>query len=320
MRPSRQIGPVGRVYGADRAGDTPKQTIQAPPDSPQEEIMSNYTYGSLPFTTTTFTAPVAGSSDVITANAAANFTINGNGGNDTITTGSGNDTITTGNGNDVIRAGDGNNTVSAGDGTNSVTSGAGNDTITTGSGNDVIAAGNGDNIVNAGSGTNSVTTGSGADTITTGSGADTINSGAGNDIINAGAGNDTITPGAGIDAMIGGGGHDTFVYGSLADARLGADTISDFSTASFTGAGEGDRLNLHGLIHDFSGVRTGESLAQLVADGHLHFSAGGGGTVISFDSNGSAAGGTAGVLATLVGVPFATESASVSAFADNILV
>jgi Ca2+-binding RTX toxin-like protein len=314
------------------------QTIQAPPDSPQEEIMSNYTYGSTPFTSTTFTAPVAGSSDVITANAAANFTINGNGGNDTVTTSSGNDTITTGSGNDVIRAGDGNNTVTAGDGTNNVTSGAGNDTITTGSGNDVIAAGNGDNTVNAGSGTNSVTTGSGADTITTGAGNDNINSGAGNDIINsgagndiinagagndsvnAGAGNDTITPGAGIDALTGGGGHDTFVYGSLADARLGADTGSDFSTASFTQAGEGDRLDLRGLIHDFTGVHRGETLAQLVSDGHLHFSAGGGGTAISFDSNGSASGGTLGVLVTLVGVPFATESASVSAFGDNILV
>jgi Ca2+-binding RTX toxin-like protein len=191
--------------------------------------------------------------------------------------------------------------------------------------------------VNAGSGTNSVTTGSGADTITTGGGADTINSGAGNDIINSGAGNDrivagagndivnagagddTITPGAGIDSLIGGGGHDTFVYGSLADARLGADTISDFSTSSPRQAGEGDWLDLSGLINDFTRTR-GESLSQLVASGHLDFSAGGGGTVISFDSNGSASGGTAGVLVTLVGVAFTSESAAVTAFADNILV
>jgi hypothetical protein len=119
--------------------------------------------------------------------------------------------------------------------------------------------------------------------------------------------------------MIGGGGHDTFVYGSLADARLGADTISDFSTSSFTREGEGDRLDLHGLIHDFSGVHGG-SLAQLVAGGYLHFSAGAGGTVISFDSNGSASGGVAGTLVSLAGVPFVTESAAVVAFADNVLV
>ena len=42
--------------------------------------------------------------------------------------------------------------------------------------------------------------------------------------------------------------------------------------------------------------------------------------MISFDSNGSAAGGSIGVLATLVGVAFSTESDAVTAFADNILV
>ena len=54
--------------------------------------------------------------------------------------------------------------------------------------------------------------------------------------------------------------------------------------------------------------------------GYLDFSAGGGGTVISYDSNGSAAGGAIGVLVTMVGVGFSTEAAAVSAFADNILV
>jgi hypothetical protein len=57
-----------------------------------------------------------------------------------------------------------------------------------------------------------------------------------------------------------------------------------------------------------------------VKSGHLDFSAGGGGTVISFDSNGSASGGSAGVLVTLVGVPFTTEGAAVTSFADNIVV
>jgi hypothetical protein len=61
-------------------------------------------------------------------------------------------------------------------------------------------------------------------------------------------------------------------------------------------------------------------LAQLVAGGYLHFSAGGGGTVISFDSNGSASGGVAGTLVSLAGVPFVSESAAVVAFADNVLV
>jgi Ca2+-binding RTX toxin-like protein len=300
--------------------------------------MANYTYGVPPFTTTTFTPPVAGTSDVIRATAAANFTINGNGGHDSVTTGSGDDTITTTGGNDIIKAGMGNNTVNAGSGTNAVTTGGGNDTITTGSGNDRILAGNGNNTVVAGNGSNAVFTGSGDDTITTGSGNDTvlsgagmdiIKSGAGNDIVNAGAGNDTvhagtgndrITPGAGIDKMIGGGGHDTFVYGSLTEAMLGADTISDFSILSPSAPGEGDLLNLSGLVNFFTDVQATTTLAQLVASGHLDFSGNSSNTVISFDSNGSAAGGSMGTLVTLVGVPFSTESASLFGFADNILV
>ena len=263
--------------------------------------MANYTFPLPPFGSTTFTAPVAGTDDVISANAALDFTINGNGGNDVVKTSSGNDTITTGSGDDKIVAGNGNNTVTGGDGKNSVTSGSGDDTITTGSGADVIKSGGGNDI------------------ITSGAGNDLIESGAGNDTVNAGAGNDSIRGGAGIDALTGGGGHDTFVYGSLANAKLGADTISDFSTSNPRQAGEGDKLDLRGLVDDFTSAHGG-SLAQLVASGHLDFSAGGGGTVISFDSNGSASGGSIGVLATLAGVGFSTEAAAVLAFGDNILV
>lgn len=300
--------------------------------------MPNYTYGLPPFTTTTFTSPVSNTNDVITANFLADFSINGNGGNDTVTTAGGNDTITTGSGTDIIAAGNGNNTVNAGDGTNTVTSGSGNDTITTGTGNDKITAGDGNNTVTGGDGKNTVTTGSGDDTITTGAGADIVKSGGGDDIIktgggndiieasggndsiNAGAGNDRITAGAGIDAITGGGGHDTFVYGSLSEALLGADTISDFISSSPSGAGEGDMLNLSGLVDNFSGLRSKFNLQSLVANGYLDFSGDSSNTVISFDSNGSAAGGSSGTLVTLVGIPFATEGASVLAFADNITV
>jgi Ca2+-binding RTX toxin-like protein len=301
-------------------------------------IMANYTYGTLPFTSTTFTSPLLGSDDVINANVLLDFTITGNGGHDAVTTGGGNDTITTGSGNDHIDAGNGNNTVNAGIGTNEVTSGSGNDTITTGSGNDTITAGDGNNTVQGGDGTNNVISGNGNDTITTGSGVDNVSSGsgddiimtgagndfimggAGNDIVNAGAGNDMIVTGGGIDLLTGGGGHDTFRYDTLASAQLGADTIFDFNTANPSSAGEGDRLDLRGLVDDFSGVSNKTSLSKLVASGHIDFSAVAGGTVVSYDSNGSAVGGTFGVLVTLMGVPFTTEAAAVSAFADNILV
>jgi len=49
---------------------------------------NNYTYGVLPFDTTTFTSPLADTSDAISALNMANFTIDGNGGNDTVDTGS----------------------------------------------------------------------------------------------------------------------------------------------------------------------------------------------------------------------------------------
>jgi len=209
--------------------------------------MANFTYGVLPFTSTTFTSPVAGTDDVITAIDPADFTINGNGGNDSVTTGSGNDTITTGDG------------------------------------------------------------------------ADIVNSGGGDDTVNAGTGNDSVTSGGGLDSLTGGGGHDTFVYGSLADALLGADTISDFSTSSANELDEGDVLNLKDLVVDFTGL-SGLTLENLVASGHLDFSGDSTNTVLSFDSNGSAAGGVTGVLVTLVGVGFSTEGNAVNSFADNVLV
>ncbi|MES2634470.1 MAG: calcium-binding protein [Pseudomonadota bacterium] len=300
--------------------------------------MPSYSFGTPPFTTTTFTSPFAGTDDGITAQGNKDFTINGNGGNDKVVSGGGNDTITTTSGNDLIRAGDGNNTVNAGDGTNIVKSGTGNDTITTGSGVDEIEAGDGNNTVDAGDGTNTVTTGAGNDTITTGAGQDLIKAGSGDDIITAGAGADRITAGdgddsvnagegddwinagGGTDSLIGGGGHDTFAYRSLADAVSGADTISDFNTSNPGLEGEGDILHLSRLVNDFANAPSGTTLAKLVASGHLSFSGDSETTVISFDSNGNSAGGSIGTLVTLVGVAFTTEGDAVMAFNDNVLI
>jgi len=192
--------------------------------------------------------------------------------------------------------------VTAGDSKNTVTTGSGDDTTTTGAGADIVKSGGGDDIIR------------------TGGGDDIIDAGAGNDRIDAGVGNDRITSGAGIDAITGGGGHDTFVYGSLSDALLGADTISDFNTSSPSGAGEGDLLSMGNLVANFSGLHGHLSLQSLVSSGYIHFSGDTSNTVISFDSNGSATGGSSGALVTLVGVPFTTEGAAVLAFADNISV
>jgi Ca2+-binding RTX toxin-like protein len=297
--------------------------------------MANYTYGNLPFGTTTFTAPLAGTHDTILALDAADFTIGGNGGNDVVKTGSGNDTVTTGAGNDTIKASSGNNTVSAGDGTNQVTtrngddvvttgtgvdsvdSGGGDDTVTTGGGRDEIQAGNGNNTLSAGAGNDLVRSGSGSDLIDAGSGKDNIASGGGNDSIDGGTGDDRINSGGGIDTLAGGRGHDMFVYAGLDGAMLGADTISDFSKADPAELGEGDVLNLKGLVADFTGT-SGSSFDELVASGHLSISGTSEATVISFDSNGSAALGSQGTLVTLEGVAFVSEEASLLVLADNV--
>lgn len=299
--------------------------------------MAYYTFGVPPFQTTTFTAPVAGTHDVIVTSSPANFTINGNGGNDVVDTANGNDTITTGAGRDVIAAGSGNNTISAGNGANVVTAGNGDDTVTTGTGIDVVSVGHGNNTVTTGGGADVVNTGAGNDIISAGSGNDivsarngndVVNAGSGNDLIhagggndsvNAGTGNDRISAGGGLDSLTGGGGHDTFVYSRLADAMLGADVVSDFSTASPANLTEGDVLDLRNLVGDFTGLPA-LTLANLVASGHLSFSGTSGATVISFDSNGDAALGDRGVLMTLNGVGFTSESASRLAFNDNIVV
>jgi Ca2+-binding RTX toxin-like protein len=316
--------------------------------------MAVFNYGVGTFTTTTFTSPLIDTDDVINALDIANFTLTGNGGDDVIETDEGDDTVTTGAGNDVVTAGNGNNTVSAGAGSNVVTTGSGNDVVTTGAGrdvvntgagNDVVSTGAGIDIVHTGSGDDQITTaggndaiwagagtntidsgvgddvvhsGGGSDSITTAAGADIIGAGRGNDNINAGTGDDTITAGGGIDAIIGGGGHDTFVYDSLGDAMLGADTISDFKTSDPSIVSAGDRLDFSRLVADFSALPD-LTLAELVAQGYLSFSGTPTSTTISFDSNGDTEGGLSGTLVTLTGVAFSSESASVNAFGDNIL-
>jgi len=98
----------------------------------------------------------------------------------------------------------------------------------------------------------------------------------------------------------------------------GADTISDFNAADPTLlAGDGDRLNLKELVASFTGT-TGLSFDELVASGHLTISGTPSETVISFDSNGSAALGSQGVLVTLNGVGFVSEADSLLVLADNV--
>ncbi len=163
--------------------------------------------------------------------------------------------------------------------------------------------------------------GDGNDLIFGQGGDDEIKGGAGDDTIYGGAGDDLIHGGAGSDILDGDGGSNTFVYDSLADAASGTDTINGFDTGTPTPGVGGDRIDISDLLSGFTGA-DGMTLTQLEANGFITFSGANGNadTVISFDSNGSAAGGTAGDLLVLTGVSFTSAAASVTTLQDNIVV
>jgi Tol biopolymer transport system component len=88
----------------------------------------------------------------------------------------------------------------------------GNDNLTGTSGNDIINGSEGDDVL----------TGLRA--------SDVLNGGDGNDILSGGKGSDTLNGGLGNDNLVGSTGKDVFVLG----ARLGVDTISDFTNSQDT--------------------------------------------------------------------------------------
>jgi Ca2+-binding RTX toxin-like protein len=89
----------------------------------------------------------------------------------------------------------------------------------------------------AGSGGSTFTGGIRADTLTGGSGVDNLVGGNGADTINGGGGADAITGGLLADTLTGGAGADDFNFADGDNATItlaGADTITDFTTASDT--------------------------------------------------------------------------------------
>jgi Ca2+-binding RTX toxin-like protein len=164
-------------------------------------------------------------------------------------------------------------------------------------------------------------------------GDDVLYGSGGNDFIFGGSGNDTIfgqnnfdtlVGGAGSDTISGGNQSDTFVFGNLAEVLTGVDTVSSLGGNPFnTGApaANGDVLDIGDLIADFTGLPGTLNLTNLVASGHISFSGANANadTVMSFDSNGSTAGGTTGQLVVLQGVAFVTQAATTAALLDNVI-
>lgn len=131
---------------------------------------------------------------------------------------------------------------------------------------------------------------------------DLIDGSGGNDIIQGGLGSDRLIGGPGNDRLTGGAAADTFRFDSTLNSRTNHDRITDFKPA------QGDRIELARSI--VPALPAGDSLAAAA------FHTGSGFTsraqrilynpslgTLSYDSNGSAAGGTAAVFATLLKPP-----------------
>ena len=180
--------------------------------------------------------------DKLTAGAADDDTVWGDGGNDVVDGGNGNDFVFGGTGNDTVIGGQGDDVLHGDEGNDTIFGGDGIDTIFGGDGNDYIEGGRGDDVIRAASATTSssatkASTRSSAMRVTTGSRAAAVrarsmfgNSGAptgqqplysGNDVMVGGvAGGDVMKGFSGDDIMLGHGSFTKF------DGGLGFDWAS----------------------------------------------------------------------------------------------
>ncbi len=257
---------------------------------------------------------LTGSADLVgTGNALANVIL-GNGGNNLLSGLDGNDSLTAGAGNDTLDGGAGND---------SMAGGLGNDTYVVDSATDLVSeaasagtdlvlaaishtlAANVENLTLTGAGNLNGTGNALANLLTGNGGNNLLAGGAGLDTLLGGAGLDTLLGGAGADVLAGGDGADSFRFASSGE---GLDSILDF-------AGGSDRF-------EFSAAGFGGGLAQgmnLLTTGHLAINSAGSAVgsaaqfifsttthVLSWDSNGSGAGG-------LVALAQVQDTASLSA-------
>lgn len=144
-----------------------------------------------------------------------------------------------------------------------------------GAGNDLLAGNFQDNIL---------TGNGGDDSLYSYAGSDILRGGAGNDILRGGAGNDELSGGLDRDFLTGGADADTFLFGSAAEAGLGAlrDQIIDFQT----GLDVIDASAMAPGSFDFRGTAgfTNSGVAELRL-----FETPSGSTIVQFDVDGDGA-------------------------------
>lgn len=235
--------------------------------------------------------------------ADGNDSVAGRDGNDTLTGGYGNDTLDGGNGNDRLDAGGNDDTLMGGAGADALLGGAGLDTASYANAAAAVtasliapatntgdAAGDTYNGVEnlLGSNFNDRLTGNtGNNLIDGGAGNDTLDGGSGLDKLFGGTGNDWLSGGAGADQMTGGTGADRFIFTSSSGP---SDTIFDFSHAqvdkiALTSSAFGGLTSLTAGVNFIANGAPGSPSAQPTI---LYNTTSG---ALSFDSNGSGAGG-----------------------------
>jgi Ca2+-binding RTX toxin-like protein len=133
-----------------------------------------------------------------------------------------------------------------------------------------------------------------ANTITGNTAANVLAGGLGNDVLSGGNGSDSLVGGQGNDTLIGGSGNNVFVFASAPSTSANRDIIADFTNTS----GNNDIFHLENAVFTKLGGGAAHALnpaffragaAALDANDFIVYNKATG--VLSYDSNGSGAGG-----------------------------
>ncbi|MEQ1715239.1 MAG: hypothetical protein ABL907_04520 [Hyphomicrobium sp.] len=233
-----------------------------------------------------------------------NDTLNGQGGADSLNGSAGNDTLIGGDGNDIYYVDSLADIITE---SNALLATGGTDTIyasvtrTLGLNVERLVLTGTTALNGAGNALNNIITGNGAANVLSGlAGNDTLNGAVGNDMLAGGLGNDTLAGGAGLD---------TFLFNTALSSAVNRDVISDFVAAD-------DIMRLENAIFSGLGAVTGflasakfwasaTGLAHDADDRIIYNTASG---VLTYDSNGNAAGGTIAQFALLTTKPALTSA------------